>query len=307
MKYIVNLDETRNFSESARLCGVTQPTLSMQIKKAEDLLNMVIFDRDKNPIIPTIKGEEIIRQCRRVLKESSFFENLNNDLNEVQGEFHLGIIPTIAPYLIPLFIKNFEKKYPKLKLFIKERQTHEIIKELKNEKLDFGILATPLNDDQLYEQVLYYEPFSFFLNDKHSFLSMKSINLNGLNKETIYHLEDGHCLRFQSEQICGRVSGKINQSISLVGGQLETLVNLTKKFGGMTLVPELFVNYLSKADKNLVRPIEGKKPSREVSLVTSRYFAKEAIGQILETEILHSLPSNIYSLKKNEVKIIPIA
>jgi len=307
IKYIVVLDSYGSFVEAARYLGVTQPTLSMQIKKAEELLGVVIFDREKAPLRPTDKGEEIIIQCRRILKEMEKLEIIITSDTQYKGTFNIGIIPTIAPYLIPLFIKSFEKKYPNVQLNIVERQTEVILRELKEEKLDFGILATPTRDDKIYEKVLYYEGFKFFINKDNKLLNRKDVDLDKLANETIYQLEDGHCLRYQTEQICGRLNGKLNQNIYLSGGQLQTLINLTQKFGGLTLVPELFIHYLHKQDQLLIRPIKGVSMAREVSLVSSRYFVHEDILNILEEEIIANLPLEITSHKKSKIKIIPIS
>ena len=307
VKYIVVLDTYGSFVEAARVLGVTQPTLSMQLKKAEEVLGIIIFDREKSPLKVTSKGQEVVVQCRRILKELERLENVVTSENTHRGTYRIGVIATVAHYLIPLFIKSFEKKFPSVKLNFVERQTDILLKEIKEEKLDFGILATPSNDNQVYEKVLFYEGFQFYLNMAHVLLADQSINLDLIGNEVIYQLDDGHCLRFQTEQICGRLSGKLNENIFLSGGQLETLVNLTKKFGGMTLVPELFVHYLSDEDKKLIRPIAGKQLTREISLISSRFFVHEEISTILEQEIISSLPGEIRSYKKSQIKVIPIS
>lgn len=306
VKYIVTVDDYKSFSAASRALSISQPTLSMQIKKAEDILGVIIFDREKKPLKVTDKGIFVLKQCRRIQREFDQLAPIKDQENIYAGEYKIGVIPTIAPYLIPLFVQSFEKKYKNVKLFFYERQTDELLQEIKEEKLDFGILATPSGDDQIYEKVLYYEPFNFYLNKNNGLLRFGEIDVKDLESETLYQLEDGHCLRYQTEQICGRLQGKLNDNIVLSGGQLETLINLTKKFGGITLVPELFMHYLNKQEMKYIRPIKGKTLTREVSIITSRFFVHEDISNIVEKEILFNLPENIKSLKKSKVKIVPI-
>lgn len=305
IRYLVAVADAGSISRAAKNCYVSQPTLSMQIKKAETVLGIIIFDRDKSPIVETLKGIEVIKQCRRVLKETVALENISFS-NEVVGEFHIGVIPTIAPYLIPLFIQQLQLKYPKAQFVFKERQTEDLLEEVKKEILDFGLLATPLYDDDIYETVLYYEPFQFLLHPSSSLLKKHVIEPKELLGESIYQLEDGHCLGNQTEKICEKVLGEITSNIIIKGGQIQTLVNLTKRFGGVTLVPELFAVHANDEEKRLLRPIKGKPFTREISLVCSRFFAKEDLGTILMNEILECLPENILSLKKSGVHVVPI-
>ena len=305
IKYLVAIADAGSMSRAAKVCHVSQPTLSMQVKKAEMDLGVIIFDRDKSPIVETLKGKEVIKQCRRVLKESLALENISFS-EEIVGEFHIGVIPTIAPYLIPLFINQLQLKYPRAHFVFKERQTEDLLEEVKKEVLDFGILATPLYDEEIYETVLYYEPFQFLLHSSSGILKNKQISPEDLLGETIYQLEDGHCLGNQTEKICEKALGEITSNVFIRGGQIQTLVNLTKRYGGVTMVPELFALHCSEEEKGLLRPMKGKPFTREISLICSRYFVKEDLGTILINEILNCLPENILSLKKSKVKVVPI-
>ena len=218
IKYILSVDEFGSFSKAAKKLGVTQPTLSMQIKSIETLLDLIIFDREKSPVIPTLMGEKIIKQCRRALKEIEEIHQLRHE-EEISGRFTIGVIPTVAPFLIPLFIENIKSQYPKVSLTIVERQTDDLIKDVQMEKIDFGLLATPLKVDDLYETVLYYEPFRFYLNSKNTLLNKTKIKVDELKSETIYQLEDGHCLGHQTQKICSKIIGKIDDNIFIQGAK----------------------------------------------------------------------------------------
>ena len=209
--------------------------------------------------------------------------------------------------MIPLFANEIQKKYPTLKTTYLERQTDDLIRDLKNEKLDFGILATPLFDDQIYELPLYYESFRFLFNKENPLLKKDRVKISDLENQQIYQLEDGHCLRFQTEQICQKIKGKIKTNLFIEGGQLETLVNFTKKYGGATLVPELYYHHCTSQEKKLMRNIDGKPLTREISLISVRYFSKEDIGNMLIKEISNALPDSVRALRKSGVKIIPIS
>ena len=306
IKYLVTISDFGSISLAAKHLGVTQPTLSMQVKKVEEILNTIIFDREKSPIIATLRGEKIIKQCRRSLKEIEKI-NLLASSSEISGDIKIGVIPTVAPYLVPLFANLIQQKHPTLKTTYLERQTDDLIRDLKNEKLDFGILATPLFDEQIYEFPLYYESFRFLFNKENTLLKKDRVKISDLENQQIYQLEDGHCLRFQTEQICQKIKGKIKSNLFIEGGQLETLVNFTKKYGGATLVPELYYHHCSIQEKKLMRNIDGKPLTREISLISVRYFSKEDIGNMLIEEISNALPDTVRSLRKSSVKIIPIS
>jgi LysR family transcriptional regulator, hydrogen peroxide-inducible genes activator len=165
-EYIVAVDNHRHFSKAAEACFVTQATLSMMIKKLEEELNVIIFDRSKQPVVPTDVGEKVIAQARRILGETTKLNELvSNTKGEVAGELKVGIIPTIAPYLLPLMLNEFAQAYPKVSLFIHEYTTDNIIERLKTGQLDVGILATPLKEKTIKEQPLYYEKYFLYVNN----------------------------------------------------------------------------------------------------------------------------------------------
>ncbi|MGF1926263.1 MAG: LysR substrate-binding domain-containing protein, partial [Bacteroidia bacterium] len=203
LEYIVAVDTYRSFVTAADKCFITQPTLSMQIQKLEEFLNVKIFDRSKQPVVPTELGTQIIDQARIVLQESyKIKELINNQQHEITGELKIGIIPTIAPYLLPEVISAMLGKYPELKLLIWEYTTEDIIHHLKTGVIDCGILATPLVDQQIAETPLYYENFVSYISKNSKLYKKKTIDADDLMDENIWLLNEGHCMRTQVLNIC---------------------------------------------------------------------------------------------------------
>ncbi|HLN95343.1 MAG TPA: LysR family transcriptional regulator, partial [Flavobacterium sp.] len=168
LQYVLAVAEHRNFTLAADKCFVTQPTLSMQIQKVEDELGVLIFDRSKKPIQLTDIGQKIVAQAKNIVNEADRIKDIvDQQKGFIGGEFRLGIIPTIMPTLLPMFLKSFNNRYPKVKLIIEELTTEEIITRLKNGHLDAAIAATPLEEEKIKEVVLYFEPFVAYVPSSH--------------------------------------------------------------------------------------------------------------------------------------------
>ena len=196
LQYVLAVAEHKNFTLAAEKCFVTQPTLSMQIQKVEEELDVQIFDRTKKPIQLTEIGQKIVNQAKNIVNEADRIQDIvHQQKGFIGGEFRLGIIPTIMPTLLPMFLNNFIKKYPKVKLIIEELHTEDIIFKLNNGHLDAAIAATPLNEEKIKEIVLYFEPFVAYIPENHGVYSKKEIEINDLNLDEILLLQDGHCFR----------------------------------------------------------------------------------------------------------------
>ncbi|MCB0364659.1 MAG: hydrogen peroxide-inducible genes activator [Bdellovibrionaceae bacterium] len=309
LEYLLAVDKERHFGKAARECNVSQPSLSTQIHKLEEELETVIFDRSKKPIIATETGKEIIDQAKLVLKEHRKLGSIASlGQREPKGEFHLAVIPTLAPYLIPLFIGEFSEENPKVKLKVNEHKTDDIIKLLVNDEIDAALLVTPLGDDRLIERHLYFEPFYAYISEGHRLAKKKQISESDLDEEDLWLLEEGHCFRDQVLRVCSLdKKNRVLPNVEFESGNLETLKNLIKKNSGYTLLPQMAVDDLPKDEAGLhVRRFVKPVPTREVSLVYSRTFLKEAIIDAMEKMILKNLPRNIRSLKKQDVEIIDI-
>jgi len=307
LEYIVALDQFRHFGNAAKACHITQPTLSMQLNKAEEFLGLILFDRSKNPMLPTIEGVAIIQQARIVLREYKKIAELKDMQKEsVAGTLKLGVIPTLAPYLIPLFVGPFAKKYPHVKLIIEEYKTEDMLRLIHSDELDVGLLVTPVHDEQMIERVLFNETFYVFASKDDPLLKKVKIKNQDLRKDGIWLLNEGHCFRSQVFQVCG-INGEneVYSNLRFQSGNLETLINIVSNNEGYTLLPHLAVMNLPSEDKKFVREFTSPIPSREVSLVHNRIFLKEKMIAALEEEIIASLPKEISSLKKS-ISTIPI-
>ncbi len=240
LQYVLAVAEYKNFTLAAEKCFVTQPTLSMQIQKIEEELNILIFDRTKKPIQLTAIGEKIVHQAKNIVNEAGKIKDIVEfQKGFIGGEFKLGIIPTIMPTLLPMFLTNFVKKYPKVKLIIEELNTDEIIYRLKNGHLDAAIAATPLKDDQIKEIVMYYEPFVAYIPNNQTVLAKDEIEIEDLNLDEILLLQDGHCFRDGILNLCKNQNSNKTNSFQIESGSFETLIKLADEGLGTTLLPYL--------------------------------------------------------------------
>lgn len=268
LKYMIAVAEAGNFTLAAEKSFVTQPTLSMQIQKLEEELDVQIFNRSKKPIRLTSVGEEILVQARKIISEAKRMDDIvAQEKGYIGGTFRLGIIPTVMPTLLPLFLTHFMKNYPNVELRIEELNTATIMTRLQEGKLDAGIAATPLKNEKLLERPLYYEPFVGYIPHNHRLNSLKEIRSEDIENEALLVLEDGHCFRNQVLSICSLKNNGKKNSFHLKSGSFETLVNLSNQGMGMTLVPYLNAQNLSEENKKNLKHFLSPPPAREISLV----------------------------------------
>ena len=300
LEYIVAVDTHRHFVRAAEQCFVTQPTLSSMIHKLEDELGVKIFDRSKQPVIPTAAGKVVIEQARVILREAERLENIvQQEKSEIKGELRLGVIPTLAPYLLPLFLKEFADKYPQVQLVVTENNTETIIRKLKDRVIDAGLLATPLGHRDIRENVLFYERFFAYVSDKESadnvpYDSKRFMLIEEIDVDRLWLLEEGHCLRTQVVHLCAlRGDQHVIPNVSYEAGSLETLKRMVNKNNGVTILPELAVMDLTTEEKNKIRPFADPSPTREVSLVTYQHFVKENLIEALHDVIIQQIPQSL--------------
>jgi len=301
LEYIVALDTHRHFAVAAEKCFVTQPTLSMQIQKLEEELGVKIFDRTKQPVIPTEVGTDIIAQARITLRESNMIRQIINDQKDtLSGELRIGIIPTLAPYLLPSLYKSVRENYPQLNLVIKESITEDVIHELKNNRLDCCIVVTPLKDPSIKEYVLFYEELFVYVSAKNALSDKKYVLASELDPNQMWLLEEGHCFRSQILNLCElRKSSDFNFKYET--GNIETLKRMVDKSDGITILPELAVMEFSKTQLKLVKQLKRPSPAREVSLVTHRDHIKTKLIKTLKEEILNIVPVQMQKLHNKKI------
>lgn len=286
LHYVLAVAEHKNFTKAAQKVFVTQPTLSMQIQKLEEELEVTIFDRTKKPIQLTEVGEKIVSQARNIVNESDRIQDIvDQQKGFIGGVFRLGVIPTVMPTLLPMFIGNFLKKYPKVKLKIEELHTEAILEKLKEGHLDAAIAATPLEIEGIKENVLYYEPFVPYIPEGHAMSSMEKIEVDDLDIDQLLLLEDGHCFKDGILNLCKASRGYDHDQLQLESGSFETLIKLANEGLGMTLLPYLHTLDLKESDKKNLRMFSDPIPAREVSLIYNRSELKIQIIEALKNLI----------------------
>jgi LysR family hydrogen peroxide-inducible transcriptional activator len=299
LSYIVAVHQTRNFGLAAKRCFVSQPTLSMQIQKVEEEMEVILFDRSKKPVEPTAIGIKLIQQAQTILQEFSRLQEIvQSERGEIEGKFSLGVIPTLAPYLLPIFLEEFVRQYPKVHLVIEELQTRQIVEKLGDDLLDAGILVTPLKNKQILESPLFHEPFVIYLSPRHPLYSHKNVSAEDLNLDDIWLLNEGHCFRDQVLEICKRAKATqkspVHQNLIFESGNLETLKGLVDQNFGYTLLPYLATLKIPEAEKKKkLKPFKSPIPNREVSLVYSRSFLKQGIIEALGAMIKKCIPREL--------------
>jgi LysR family hydrogen peroxide-inducible transcriptional activator len=306
LEYVVAVDTYRHFATAAEHCFVTQPTLSMQVQKLEEELGVKLFDRSKQPVVPTEIGIEIIEQSRRILSE----KNVINELVQTKkgiltGELRIGIIPTLAPYLLPLFVQNFYKKYPLIKLVVQELMTEYIVSRLREGRIDVGILVTPLQENGIKEHVLFYEELVAYVSRKNTAYKKTYVLAQDIDPEKLWLMEEGHCFRSQIVNLCElRRASEMGTHFEYEPGSIETLRRMVEIHDGITILPELTTLDMTARQLQLIRHFKKPAPMREVSIVVHRDFVKKRLIEALKEEIIAAIPDKLRTNK--DLNVVPI-
>ena len=283
LKYIVEVAREQNFARAAEKAFVSQPALSMQIKKLEDELGVQIFERSQKTFLITKIGEEIIKKAERILREAEEIKNIAKSAQDpAGGEFRIGAFPTLASYFFPQNIKKISKKFSRLKLFLVEEKTEELIKKLQSGEIDCALLAMPVAAADLSCEKIFSEKFLLATPKNHELAKKKKISHHDLRGKNLMLLEDGHCLRDQALEACSMLGAFEAQDFRATS--LETLRQMVIAGSGITLIPEIAVN---KADKIAYLNI-ANAPSRSIGL----YYRKNFSRSELVKEIAQLLRSN---------------
>jgi LysR family transcriptional regulator, hydrogen peroxide-inducible genes activator len=303
LEYVIAVDTCRHFSMAAEQCFVTQPTLSMQIQKLEAELGTKIFDRSKQPVIPTESGEEIIKQARVIIHEVKMMhQSVKDKQGLVEGELKIGIIPTLAPYLLPLFLQSFLTRYPDIKIKVKEMTTEMLVENLKSGRIDAGLLVTPLQDNSIIEYPLFYEELVAYVSRSNAAFKKNYVLADDIDLRELWLLEEGHCFRSQIVSLCElKKQSNVQSHFEYEAGSVETLRKMVEMNKGITILPELATMDFSVKQQNMIRHFKSPAPVREVSLVTHRNYVKKKLVDVLKDEVLKSLPKKITMNKKSNI------
>lgn len=291
LQYVMAVAKYANFTLAAEKCFVTQPTLSMQVQKLEEELEVTIFNRNRKPLELTDVGRLIVEQAKSIDFEVARIDDIVAESKRyIGGVFKLGIIPTISSSLLPMFIREFSTKYPKVNLSIEEVQTEHMINRINDGSLDAGIAATPLNQKHIIEHKLYSEPFVAFVPRSHPLINVQKVCPNELNPAEILLLDKGHCFRDQAIEICSQADS-YHQALHLniKSGSFETLVNLVTQGVGVTLLPLFNTLNFEPSRKPMVKPFKSPIPQREVSIICHDSQLKmhiiEALKEVINKKI----------------------
>ncbi|MEI9919724.1 MAG: LysR substrate-binding domain-containing protein [Bacteroidota bacterium] len=309
LEYILAVDKHRHFATAAGKSNVTQPTLSMMIRKLEDELGVRIFDRSKQPVEPTPEGREVIIRARQILADVSQLKEFAKGLkNDISGDIRIAIIPTLAPYLLPLFLPSFVEKHPSLRVSISELVTRDIINALKSGDADIGLLSTPLHDPKLVEHPVFYEEFfAYTSTNPHAGRGEKTSNKKYLLPKDIdlsklWLLEEGHCFRNQVFNLCELKKKDVESDrLHYQAGSLETLKNLVDHNKGITILPLLATKDLTKAQLKKIRSFAPPKPVREISLVVNSNYSRKSILNAIKKAIEEVVPIEAFAKQKTQV------
>jgi len=307
LAYAVAVDAHRHFGRAAAACGVTQPTLSMQIGKLERALGITLFERGRSPVTPTEAGRRVVAQARVALREAARVREVCAAAgDDIAGELRLGVIPTLAPYLLPRLLPALVERHPRLALVIEERVTDDVLAGLRGGALDAALVATPAAADDVVETVLFREPFVAYVGAGHRLAGRTTITPADLSLDDLWLLAEGHCFRAQAVRLCGQRAGHGARSRAtgdaaaactattrFESGNLETLKRLVERGIGMTLLPALAAADLAPSQQALVRPFAAPAPSRDVRLARPRASTRAHLVEAFAAALRRSLPEDV--------------
>ncbi|MBO5249506.1 MAG: LysR family transcriptional regulator [Muribaculaceae bacterium] len=303
LEYIIAVDKLRNFTKAADYCRVTQPTLSAMIQKLEEELGVKIFDRNQQPICPTVIGNIVIKQAHEVLLQANHIkEIIAEEKSSLGGSFKLGILPTIAPYLLPRFVPLLAKKYPHLDIRMAEMKTSEIKAALLSGDIDAGILADLDGLSDYSKESLFYEQFYAYVSKESALSGNNVVRTSDLANEQLWLLDEGHCFRDQMVKFCQLKSAKASQ-IAYNLGSMETFMRMVESCKGVTFIPELAVLQLSESQRQLAHEFAIPKPTRHIIMLTNKNYIRQQLISAIAHEIKQSVPKSMLSLRANQVSI----
>ena len=301
LEYILAVERYRHFGRAAEACNVTQPTLSAMIGKLEEELNAKLFDRNRQPICPTPVGEQVLRQAKEVLAQADSIKDIvEEEKHSLNGTFRVGILPTIAPYLLPRFFPQLMKKYPALDIRVREMKTHEIKEALLQGDIDAGILANIEGLEEYSQLHLFYEKYEGYVSLEDALFAKETLRTSDVaSSRDLWLLDEGHCFRDQMVRFCQMKSSQTSQ-LAYNLGSMETFMRMVESGKGITFIPELAVMQLGSEQKELVRPFAIPVPTRQLLLITNRNFIRQTLLDVIVKEIQASVPKEMLKLKAGQ-------
>ena len=303
LEYIVAVYRTRHFVKAAEACGVTQPTLSAMIQKLETELDVKIFERSSQQVMPTAIGKVVVEQAWKVLNRARKLKDIvAEEKKSLTGTFRLGILPTIAPYLLPRFFPRLMRENSSLEIRVVEMKTADIRRAIDRGEIDAAVMVDTGDLDDYALTTLFYEQFLAYVSPSDQLSAKKSIKTSDLSNELLWLLDEGHCFRDQLVKYCQLKAAKTSQSAYSLGS-IETFMRIVENGQGMTFIPELATTQLTPTQKELVRPFAIPIPTREVVMATSKAFVRQSLLNMIVGQIRNSVPEKMLKLNNTEQRI----
>lgn len=300
LEYILAVDELRHFAKAAEYCNVTQPTLSAMIQKLEDELNAKLFDRTTQPVQPTLTGKKVIEQARIALRQTNLIKDIvKEEVLSLSGVFRIGVLPTIAPYLLPRFFPGILEEHNSLDIRVTELKTQNCLEALKAGDIEAALIAGPADGDNFHSIPLYYESFLGYVSKRDALFKKEMIRSSEISGEQLWLLDEGHCFRDQLMRFCQLESAQSCQ-IAYKLGSMETFMRMVESGKGITFIPELAVLQLSEEQKRLVRPFAMPRPTRRIYMVTRTDFIRHTLLNMLTEKIKASIPKEMLTLQNGQ-------
>lgn len=303
LEYIVAVYRTRHFVKAAETCGVTQPTLSAMIQKLEAELDVKLFERSSQQVMPTAIGKVVVEQAWKVLNRARKLKDIvAEEKKSLTGTFRLGILPTIAPYLLPRFFPRLMRENSSLEIRVVEMKTADIRRAIDRGEIDAAVMVDTGDLDDYALTTLFYEQFLAYVSPSDQLSAKKSIKTSDLSNELLWLLDEGHCFRDQLVKYCQLKAAKTSQSAYSLGS-IETFMRIVENGQGVTFIPELATMQLTPPQKELVRPFAIPIPTREVVMATSKAFVRQSLLDMIVGQIRNSVPEKMLKLNNTEQRI----
>lgn len=303
MEYIVAVYRLRHFAKAAEHCGVTQPTLSAMIQKLEQELGVKLFERSSQQVVPTAIGRLVVEQAWRVISRARKIKDIvEEERNALSGVFRIGILPTIAPYLLPRFFTRLMEEYPDIDFRVSEMKIADCKKALARGEIDVAIIVSLGEIEGMEQDSLYFEQFIAYVSESDSLFQSKSIRSADLPGHFLWLLDEGHCFRDQLVKFCN-IKSACDSKLTYSLGSIETFMRMVEAGQGITFIPELALDQLTESQKRLVRPFAIPIPTREVVLLTTKTFVRKGIKQMMINEIRDSVPQRMLKMNNTDQRV----
>ena len=301
LQYALSLSKHGNFKRAAEKMQISQPALSLQVQKLEEEVGFKLFNRNTNPITVTEDGKLFLVKTQEVMSGVNQLQNFTSEIKEdYSGRLKIGIIPTLAPFLVPLFIESLESEYPKLELIIQEQITESVVHNVRNGELDVGSISTPIDVYGIQSIPLFYEQFFVYATGD---ISAKSeLRIEDIKSHRIWLLDEGNCFRDQVNDFCDLKSIREGRSFIYQSNSIDALIRIVDTKGGVTILPELTSLALNEYQEDNLKKISGKPKAREISMIVTNNFNKERYIKVLGTHIKNNIPHHM--LEKMDYEIV---